>query len=191
MEPLAVLIEERKNRAIETLSVQFSQNKLPMEEYERLVEYIHRAESERELTIIEKLVEETARYTGGSYASAGQGNTKFHFTILSSRNTPGDILRQNDCSFVNILGSNVVDIQEGDLPPGRTEMDVVAILGETKIFVPPGVAVTMQAVPIMGEAKIGRDVETQRSPGMPELVISGCSLLGSISVKLRKERRRR
>ncbi|GHT78143.1 hypothetical protein FACS1894130_04250 [Spirochaetia bacterium] len=218
LSPLAVLIEERKTRAIETLSVQFSENRLPMEEYERLVEYIHRAESERELAIIEKIVGETVLYAGEgrgqqrpgaradsrnsgghfwetpSNAVAGTavnlGSVKFNFALLSSRTIVGSALAQNNCSCISLLGTNVIDIREGDLPPGKTEVDVVSILGETRIVVPPGVAVTMKALPIAGDAKTGRGVETQPRPGMPELVISGCAILGSVTVKLRKERRR-
>jgi hypothetical protein len=209
-------IEERKTRAIEVLSIQFSKDALPVEEYERLVEYIHRVESERELVIVEKIIDETARYAGteadldpedsrggrrgddvfrstafrvGGYRSPGE--VSIRPAILSSRETAGDALRQEHSLFLSLLGTNVIDIQEGDLPPGQTVLDTVAILGETKILVPPGLTVSMRAVPIMGEARAGRGIEAQRLPGAPELVITGCALLGSIVVKVRKERRRR
>ena len=48
----------------------------------------------------------------------------------------------------------------------------------------------MKAFPLAGEAKVCRGVETQRSPGKPELVITGIALLGNVTVKLRKEKRR-
>jgi hypothetical protein len=216
--PLAVLIEERKNKAIETLSVQFSRNAMPMEEYERLVEYINRAESERELAIIEKLVDETVRY-GSSDRDPGQSRRernrdsgrepnepaatwrgirdqvrdavgKTSFSLLSTRKTPGDVLQETNNTFVSLMGTNVIDIREGDLPPGPTEIDAVSIMGEVKILVPRGVSVRMNAFPIMGDCRVDRGVETQRFAGEPELIISGCALMGSITVKLQKERRR-
>jgi hypothetical protein len=199
-------LEARKNLAIEALSGQFSRNALPMAEYERLVEYINKAESERELTIIEKIVDETALYAGHDPAAFrddsfdsgddlrpglnGDG-MKFSFTLLSSRETTGDMLRHNQNTFVTILGNNTITINEGELPPGRTVLDVINILGETKITVPPGVAVTIKAVPIAGAVSLGRGVETRRTPGGSELVITGAALLGNITVRLRKERRRR
>ena len=194
--PLAVLIEERKNKAIETLSVQFSRNALPLEEYERLVEYINRVESERELAIIEKLVDDTVLYAGKNREQDREAPSmvrdalgKTCFSLLATRETDGELLRDNE-TFVSLLGTNLIDIREGDLPPGRTEIDAVSILGEVRILVPPEVSVRMNAFPVMGECRIGRGVETQRSPGGPELVISGCALLGSITVKLRKDKRR-
>jgi hypothetical protein len=188
--------EERKNRVIEALSAQFSHDILPLAEYERLLEYINKAESSRELSIIERIVDENLRYGGRepcreTAAAEGGGSTRFSFALLASRETPGDCLRSGQSAFVSILGTNAIDVREGDLPPGRTEVDAVSILGETRITVPPGVAVTMKAFPVAGEARIGKGVETQRSPGGAELVVTGIALLGNISVRLRKEKRRR
>jgi hypothetical protein len=53
---LREIVEERKGKAIETLSARFAENRLPLEEYERLVEYINKIESERELVIVENMV---------------------------------------------------------------------------------------------------------------------------------------
>jgi hypothetical protein len=194
---------ERKEQIVEALSFWFSHNALSMAEYERLLDYINKAESERELRFIEKIVEEGGRYAGKDQDGDDQephretapvpgegGWTNFSFALLSSREISGETLRSRPCSLVSLLGSHAVDIREGDLPPGRTKVDMVSILGETKITVPPGVAVTMRAFPLAGEAKVCRGVETQRSPGKPELVITGIALLGNITVKLRKEKRR-
>jgi hypothetical protein len=197
LSPRAEQIEGRKARAIEALSVQFSHNALPLDEYERLVEYINRAESERELGIIERIVDETALYAGvAPERPAPEGDLppvdldKFSLTLLSSRTIPGELLRQGRCSFVTILGNNIIDIREGDLPPGRTQLDLVTILGETVVQVPPGLAVTVKSLPIAGNVNIGRGVETRRAPGEPELVLTGPVLLGNIDVKLRKDKKR-
>ncbi|MDR3145302.1 MAG: cell wall-active antibiotics response protein [Treponema sp.] len=192
--------EARRNRAVEALSVQFSQDVLPLAEYERLLEYINKAESDRELSIIERIIDENLRYGGagpearreGAAAEGGyQGPVHFSFALLARRETLGKRLRSGQSSFISILGSNAIDIREGDLPPGRTEVDAVSILGETRITVPPGVAVTMKAFPIAGETRIGKGVETLRSPGGAELVVTGIALCGNISVRLRKEKHRR
>jgi hypothetical protein len=60
---LKEIVEERKEKAIDSLSSSFAKNKLPLEEYERLVEYINKIESERELVVVEKMV---AEYGAGS-----------------------------------------------------------------------------------------------------------------------------
>ncbi|MDR1324915.1 MAG: hypothetical protein LBK00_02640, partial [Treponema sp.] len=102
LSPREARIEERKNQAIEALSVQFSQNALPLEEYERLVEYINRVESERELAIVDKIVSETALYAGNSApspaplsttpATTDEGEPKLDLALFSNREISGDTL---------------------------------------------------------------------------------------------------
>jgi hypothetical protein len=194
LSPRLAGIEERKARAIESLSVQFSRNVLPMDEYERLVEYIHRAESERELAIIEKIVDETALYAGvrqeGAPREAGDSSPdmiKPALTLLSTRIIPGEILRRDNGAMITILGESIIDIQEGDLPPGRTVVNQITLLGTTEIRVPPNLAVSVSALPILGNITVARGVETRRYPGEPELIITGPVLLGEIHVRLRKD----
>jgi hypothetical protein len=194
--PRETRLEKRKTLAVENLSVQFSHNNLPMAEYERLVEYINKTESEREMAIIERIVDESALYAGDEPAPLrdaalpGDWNrTKFHFSLLSSRKVAGESLSRRHCSFVNILGSTVIDIAEGDLPRGRTEVDILNLLGETKIIVPPGLAVIVKTIPIAGAVFMGRGLETRPDAGGRELVVTGAVLLGNISVKLRKVKR--
>jgi hypothetical protein len=70
---LKEIIEERKEKAIENLSDSFAKNKLPLEEYERLVEYIQKIESERELIVVEKMV---AEYGGSELPKKALTKTK-------------------------------------------------------------------------------------------------------------------
>jgi predicted membrane protein len=100
------------------------------------------------------------------------------------------MLLRDNATRVTILGDTRIDINEDELPPGQTILDTVTILGETVITVPEGVAVTINAICIAGNADIGRGVETQRRPGGAELVITGAALLGSITVKLKKVKKR-
>ncbi|QQO09662.1 LiaF domain-containing protein [Breznakiella homolactica] len=196
--PKEVRLDERKNRAIETLSVQYSHNELPLEEYERLVEYINRAESDRELVIIEKIVRESSLYSRGPDERGEAGYSRRRtsgspaltsFAILSTRNVSGDAIAEKGQTFISLLGTHTIDIYEDDLPPGRTEVDVVAILGEVRFRVPPGITVRMNAVPVLGEAKIARGIDTGKDGyNTRELVINGSAVLGTISVKPYKKR---
>jgi hypothetical protein len=197
------IVEERKGRAVESLSASFAENRLPLEEYERLVEYINKIESERELIVVEKMV---AEY-GGSAAPGGKaaggraarddddddetgpdcyrGGGRQNLTILSSRTFAGPL--PPGAQFVSILGSEQIKIRREDLRRRRTTVQVVSILGDSVIFVEPGIRVINAAVPVLGSAWTTRGVERQAEADAPELVISGAALLGNITVKLIKE----
>lgn len=188
-----IRLEERKNKVIEELSVQFSQNELPMEEYERLVEYINKAETERELAIIEKISRENSLYAGrtndtqeersSSYPrNTATDDEKSSLALLSSRHLSGDFFTGKNHSLISILGEQKIDIDDGDLPNGRTEISVVSLLGETKINVPPNVRVKVNVVPILGESNVARNDSSFSGYG-PELVINGVAILSSIKVK--------
>jgi hypothetical protein len=196
---LREIVEERKGKAIENLSDNFAKNRLPLEEYERLVEYIHKIESERELIVVEKMV---AEYGGGesprrsvyeddddddyevdAYSRGSrQGGT---LTILSSRTISGPL--ESGAQFISILGSEHVKIRKADLNRRKTVLNVVSILGESVIFVESGIKVSNRAVPVLGGAWTDSKVERNARDGEPELVISGAALLGNITVKLLKD----
>ena len=193
---LREIVEERKEKAIENLSESFAKNKLPLEEYERLVEYIQKIESERELIVVEKIVaeyggselpKEKACYDDDDEVDSyprhdHQGSS---LTVLSSRTISGPV--ESGMQFVSILGSEHIKIRKADLSRRKTVLNVVSILGESVIFVESGIKVTNNAVPILGGAWTDRKVERNAESGEPELVISGAALLGNITVKLLKE----
>jgi len=192
---LREIVEERKEKAIENLSDSFAKNKLPLEEYERLVEYIQKIESERELIVVEKMV---AEYGGSELPKKSayededdevddyqrpehQGSS---LTVLSSRTISGPV--ESGMQFVSILGSEHIKIRKVDLSRRKTVLNVVSILGESVISVESGIRVSNRAVPVLGGAWMDRKVEKNAEDGEPELIISGAALLGNITVKLLK-----
>jgi len=192
---LREIVEERKEKAIENLSDSFAKNKLPLEEYERLVEYIQKIESERELIVVEKMV---AEYGGSELPNKNayeedddeddnyqrpehQGSS---LTVLSSRTISGPV--ESGMQFVSILGSEHIKIRKADLSRRKTVLNVVSILGESVISVESGIRVSNRAVPILGGAWTDRKVERSADNREPELIISGAALLGNITVKLLK-----
>jgi hypothetical protein len=215
LSPREIRLVERKNIAIEKLSVQFSRNAMSMEEYERLVDYIQKAESERELTIIEKIVGESAACSGiedeaippkpgaGYSNETSQRRDSAHYTFtgmfgaegadvtfMSSREISGASLVGKRRSFLSFLGSVSITIEERQLPPGKTIVNAVSLLGSIIITAPPSVKITMEANAVLGTAVIERGtgvMETLRSDA-PELVVTGGAFMGSLIVEIRKPR---
>jgi hypothetical protein len=192
---LKEIVDERKEKAIENLSESYAKNNLPLEEYERLVEYINKIESERELVLVEKMV---AEFEPGSvpeesdddedelddyqqYGHVQNGN----LTVLSTRSFSGPV--KSGSQFVSILGSGQIKIRKVDLSKKRTNLHVLSILGDTEIYVEPGIQVTNKVVPILGNSSTNLKVQRQAKAGEPEIVLRGAALFGNISVKLLKE----
>ena len=204
---LREIIEERKGIAIEKLSDSYAKNRLPLEEYERLVEYINKIESERELVVVEKIVREYAReyaaeYDGDdapkeparddddnepdNYPHHGSYNySNSNLALLSSRTIAGPV--KSGTQFLSFLGSQHIKLRKADLEKRKTVLNIVSILGETVIHVESGIRVSNKVIPILGGAWTDGKVTKQARDGEALLVVSGTALLGNVTVKLLKE----
>lgn len=85
---------------------------------------------------------------------------------------------------VAVMGKSELDFRHAVLSPGVTEIQVVAMMGSTRIIVPPGVNVELVGGGIMGRFHDYRDPD-QRAPGeAPVLRISGVALMGAVKVQV-------
>ena len=205
---LREIIEERKDKAIEELSSSYAKNSLPLEEYERLVEYINKIESERELIVVEKIVaeyrdsnesdRESGKLDNGRsdksreyddekdlYPRYGQLQSGGNLTVLSTRSFSGPL--KSGAQYVSILGGAHIKVRKADLRKQSTVLNVVSILGDNTIFVEGGIRVINNTIPIFGTTEISGKVSKQEREDERELVISGAALLGSVSIRLLKE----
>jgi len=195
---LKEIVDERKEKAIENLSTSFAKNRLPLEEYERLVEYINKIESERELVVVEKIVSEYSSGDPTAKSSAYDDDDDYrpsssithkplssNLTLLSSRSVNGPY--KSGAQFLSLLGTQNIKVHMADLSKRRTSLNVVSILGDSVISVESGIRVVNNALPILGNSDVSQKVDRQARNDGPELVINGAALLGNISVKLLKE----
>ena len=197
MEQLVLTIEDRKEKITDKLSTEYSMNRISMEEYERLIKYSQTIETDKELQILEKLVEgygdqgtgqqgisredSYSEFSGtNNYNSNSNYGERDHVSILSSRTTTGVITSGN---FVNILGDQKIIITENDLVNKETILNFVVMLGSVTIHVPDNVNVICKAFPILGDISIANNITRN---GRKNLVITGNVILGDIKVKVRK-----
>ena len=187
---LKEIIEERKEKTIEDLSDSYAKNRLPLEEYERLVEYINKIESERELAVVEKIV---AEYQGDdkpnlAYREDDEGyseNPGANLAILSTHTVNGPL--KSGSQFVSILGSQRINVRKQDLKRKQTVLSLFTLLGDSTVFVESGIRVVNKVIPILGSATTDHGVKRTVEGNTPELIISGAALLGDVKVKLLKE----
>jgi hypothetical protein len=192
---LKEIIEERKEKAVSTLSASYAKNRLPLEEYERLVEYINKIESERELIIVEKIA---AEYNGKesankasqpvfyddedetNYPDYGLNNSMENLTVLSNRTFQGPV--KSGSQFVSILGTEQIIIRRADLRSGQTVLNVVSIFGDSTVLVEPGIRVTNRAIPILGNCET-KFKDYKDAYNDKELIVSGAAIFGNITIK--------
>ena len=181
MEKTLETIEDKKNKIVEKLSSKYSLNHISLEEYERLIEYSHKIETDKELIILERIAD------GYNFVDKNDDKkiifddiAKDHVTILASRKTSGPIVSG---SIKNILGTHKMLINEEDLIEDETVLNFNVILGEVVIYVSDNVDVICRIIPILSDIKI-KDKHRNKG-GRKRIILEGRVILGDIKIKTR------
>jgi hypothetical protein len=173
-------LDKEKERVTELLSEGYSQNRLTMEEYERLLDYINRIETPKEAALAEKIIRESAappEFPVEALPAPG----KNHLSMFSWRSSSIKPSGGSGGAFTSVFGTN--QILADSLPPGRTAIRVHSVFGLTEIIVPQDVRVVLDlGAPVFSgvfvSPQVNRDCDGQR-----ELHITGGALFGNITIK--------
>ena len=180
------MTEDRKNILIEKLSTQYSLSQISMEEYERLLKYSQDLETEKELSIFEKIIEEHSlpeTKDDNIVYAIREHNKKHqkHFLLLSSKKTTGPLTNGN---FTVILGDHKAIINEEDLISDETVINIKVVLGDIVIKVPKNVCVINEVFPLL--AGVSVDDGLENTSGQKKVFIRGSVILGDVKVKIKK-----
>jgi hypothetical protein len=183
MNNIAIVDEERDN-LIKELSEQYSQNSINMEEYERILDYLHKVETKKELAIIARIIRENSVENNDPAAiydteMAMPGAGENHLSIFSWRTTNLKSINGSGGTYISIFGTNRIIVDS--LPRGRTVINVSSIFGLTEIIVPEDIKIVNKAAPIFGGI-FAPNERSRRNEGQPELYIAGAAIFGNITI---------
>lgn len=186
----------------------FAGDVIRVEEFERRVELVHRAQTPGELlALVDDLPRGETRpapagrsstapwQTGGAPGASPvrrgnpvpdahrqESNLIFSFLGGGSRTGPWVPARKN--TAISILGGIELDFRECSLPPGVTDVWCFTTMGGIEIVVPPDVVVQSSGMGIMGGFEhIG---EVTRAPDdAPIIRINGVAVMGGVEISVR------
>lgn len=215
--------DAERQKAVDVLCEAFADDRLPVAEFERRVDIAHRAETLDELRALLADLPAPAPPAVRNPPSRGKGQgapvparreRSRHPTL------PPDAVRETSAIVgilgggtrrgswrparvnyaVGILGGFELDFRDAPLPPGITEVRVLALMGGGEIIVPPDVVVEVSGVGILGGFEEQHDFESTRDPEAPIIRVTGFAMMGGASIVVRhpgetsgdaKRRRRR
>jgi hypothetical protein len=178
-------LDDEKEKLIKTLSEKYSLNILTMEEYERILEYINKIETEKEITIIEKVILENL--VDADELAAVQKNEaakEKYLSMFSWRTTSIKPINGNGGKFTSCFGANRIILE--NLPKGRTILNVNSIFGLTEIIIRQDIKIVNKAMPIFSGIFMP-DETADSDEELPELCITGRAIFGNITVKTMEE----
>ncbi|GHV69614.1 hypothetical protein AGMMS49928_12500 [Spirochaetia bacterium] len=169
--------EEEKDKLTKKLSEQYSRSSVTMEEYERLLEYINKIETKKEISIIEKIIDENNEDMVPQTAILQPAGK--HMSVFSWR---ASTVKSVNERYFTLFGAHQIIVD--DLPKGRTVLNVKSAFGLTEIILPKNVKITTRVRPFfsgifMPWAAGEIDIDA------PELYITGKALFSNITIKRR------
>ncbi|MDR0630112.1 MAG: hypothetical protein LBG24_10860 [Treponema sp.] len=184
-------IDEEKDRLATELSEQYSRNIITMEEYERILEYINKIETKKELNIIERIIQENKLVNDYEVTitrdnKAGMPKIKEnHFSMFSWRTLNLESIQGNGGNYTSLFGANRIIVD--NLPGGRTRLNVNAIFGLIEIIVPKNVKIITRAAPIFSGIFVSDEIK-KSDEALLELYIIGKAIFGNITIKTAEEK---
>jgi hypothetical protein len=180
-------IDEEKDKLSKKLSDQYSHNIITVEEYERLLEYINKVETGKEISIIENVIQENNIISNELTRNNGIAIPKTsekHLSMFSWRTANIKPVNGNGGKFTSVFGANRIIID--NLPAGRTVLNVNAIFSLIEIIVPKNIKIINKVAPVFAGIFTPNEIN-KRDKDLPELYIMGTAVFGNITVKTAEE----
>ena len=189
-----VPLQARRDETIAALCEHFSRDHLTLEEFERRLDLAHSVQTVPDLSaLIQDLPVLATPPTPAVGSTPGVGarvarhvKESNHFVAVMGgfeRRGQWQPAQKNFCyAFMGGVG---LDFREALLPPGETEVTIIAIMGGAEIIVPPGLRVDCQGIAIMGGFD-HYDEESRPNPEAPTLKINGFALMGGVEITVRQ-----
>ena len=182
----------RRERTIKILSECFAKNFLEMEEFERRVSLAHQASSVQDLArliddipgdLAEEAVE--SREPAASRSIALREDEQPVYGIMMSRRLRGRWLKCRTVNSRTLMSTLEFDFRDLQLPADIVEINVLAVMSSVVVTVPPELPVQLEVVPILGEVREGRRVNTVLSKKGPGVRVTGFVIMGDVKVRTR------
>ncbi|MDR1148622.1 MAG: hypothetical protein LBK66_08330 [Spirochaetaceae bacterium] len=170
-------IDEEKDKLTKELSEQYSKNIITIEEYERILEYINKIETKKEVNIIEKIIRENAIENNEIMIPKIKEN---HLSMFSWRTTNVKSINGNGGKFISLFGTNRIIVD--NLPKGRTVINVNSVFGLTEIIVSKNIKIINKSAPIFSGIFLSNEIN-RGNEELPELYIVGKAIFGNITIK--------
>lgn len=185
-------LREKREQTVTRLVEHFAQDRLTLEEFERRVDVAQRARDPGELAAL--LQDLQAHVPAAPPAHQPAPRTAAPPVVRQEHGLVVSIMggverrgawRPAANTFVlALMGGSELDFRDVVLPPGPTEVFILAFMGGAEVIVPPGLAVEASGLAIMGGFTHSTPPAVP-DPNAPLLRVSGLAVMGGVDVTVR------
>lgn len=177
-------IDEERDKLTKKLSEQYSQNLITIDEYERILEYVVKVETKREISIIEKIVHENNANKDVPAARDNEIVTPKargkHLSMFSWRTSNLEPVNGNGGEYTSLFGAHRIIVDS--LPKGKTVLNINSIFGLTEIVVSGKIKIVNKITPVFSGIFLPNKTNGEAEE-LPELHIAGKAVFGNITVE--------
>ncbi|MFQ5888982.1 MAG: DUF1707 domain-containing protein [Gemmatimonadota bacterium] len=189
--PQEVPSPQAREETVQALCTHFAQDRLSVEEFEARLDRSYRAMTVTALKAVladlpvlrEETLPASAPVSAAPPASVSERG--LIVAVLGGHERSGAWTPPRHLYVVAVCGGAELDFREARLPPGVTEVTILALMGGTGVIVPPGLEVHTNGVAIMGGFEQLDQVAGDPGPQAPVLKINGFAMMGGVEVRTR------
>jgi hypothetical protein len=187
-----VAVKARREQTITALCDHFANDRLTVEEFEQRLDIATRALAVPELEALladlpSQATTAAAGTTSMASAPARHSTTKPQtlIAVMGGVERRGAWQPAQKTLVIAIMGGAVLDFREVQLPPGETEVTIIALMGGAEIIVPPDMNIDVGGLALMGGFSHSQPRGGSPPPGAPILKIDGFAMMGGVDVQVR------
>ncbi len=190
--PAAPLGQEAREKTIDVLCQSFGRDEMEVEEFEKRIELVLRAETAEQLRLLLADLSTAAVPVEVTAAIARHilpaDRIPAHSVVVGIMGVgvrSGAWIPARNNWAVGVMGGCELDFRDAQLGPGVTEVRVLAIMGGVEIIAPPDLQVECSAIGIMGGFDHQQTVSSTTDPEAPVIRVTGVAIMGGGEVSVR------
>lgn len=186
-------LESDRERIVEQLSAHFAEDHLDTKDLEDRLERAYRATSEAELSnvlsglpALSKPTRSPAPRPSSAPLARPMDMTpeRRYLAIMSSFRKGGDWTPNPRTTIKAIMADVKIDLRDATFMDREISFDILAVMAEATILVPPGVRLECDGFAVMGEFSDRHD-SSGSDPDAPLVRIHGTAVMGRVTVQTR------
>lgn len=189
-------LDQLREEVIEQLVLNYGHDKLSREALERRLDQANdAADHDTLLTLVQDLETlQDAQYDACRdhllYVPEDRAEkSDTIFNILSGTHRNNEEVVPETLRLINIMGGCELDFSLARFSAPVTHIKTLSIMGGAQIYVPEGVRVKSQVIPLLGGTE--NKSESGNDPDAPLVIVSGLALMGGLSIGVKRTFRER
>jgi hypothetical protein len=151
----------------------------PLEELSERLELAWAARTQPELdTVVEDLPDRDAALTDTRPAKAA----RWIVAVIGNDERSGRWRPGEDTRALALIGDCSLDLRRADVEGRELRITAIAVIGDVRVIVPPGVAVELEGISLLGDKRFRVGAVPAPPPGAPRVRVTAYAVVGDVTV---------